>query len=158
MDSLEEYHTTKPSAVLSERLNPPKSVDKNPGRLENGFIDTFKFLVRETLNHAKDEISALRADKYSSFVLQVCPFYKIIVVNDSMYYEIWFIWSNKWFHLQTALKLSVGNDQELIHAISILLGGHEENVSQEKLIDSERKQEIMVLLGDPASSHLLEVH
>ncbi|XP_020104644.1 pumilio homolog 23 isoform X2 [Ananas comosus] len=127
LDSLEEYHTTKPSAVLSERLNPAKSVDKNPGRLENGFIDTFKFLVRETLNHAKDEISALRADKYSSFVLQ------------------------------TALKLSVGNDQELIHAISILLGGHEENVSQEKLIDSERKQEIMVLLGDPASSHLLEV-
>lgn len=59
--------------------------------------------------------------------------------------------------MQSALKLSVGDDQELLHAILILLGCYEENIAQENVIDNARKQEIIVLLEDTASSHLLEV-
>nr|XP_029123826.1 pumilio homolog 23 isoform X3 [Elaeis guineensis] len=129
LDSLEEFHVTKSSAVLAERLNcgPAQSSGKNSKNFQHGFAVTFKFLVRELLNHAKDEIATLRLNKYSSLVLQ------------------------------SALKLSVGDDQELLHAILIVLGCYEENIAQENIIDSARKQEIIVLLEDTASSHLLEV-
>ncbi|KAG1342562.1 pumilio [Cocos nucifera] len=136
LDSLEEFHVTKSSAVLAERLNcrPAQSSGKNSKNFQHRFAVAFKFLVRELLNHAKDEIANLRVDKYSSLVLQAC-----VPSHDS------------------ALKLSVGDDQELLHAILIVLGCYEENIAQENIIDCARKQEIMVLLEDTASSHLLEV-
>lgn len=52
--------------------------------------------------------------------------------------------------------MSVGDDQALLHAISILLGSDIEVVVG-KLIGTSEKQEIMDLLEDTASSHLLEV-
>ncbi|XP_008783356.2 pumilio homolog 23 isoform X1 [Phoenix dactylifera] len=129
LDSLEEFHVTKSSAVLAERLNcrPAQPSGNNSKNFQHGFAVTFKYLIREMLNHAKDEIATLRVNKYSSLVLQ------------------------------SALKLLVGDDQELLHAILILLGCYEENIAQENFIDSARKQEIMALLEDTSCSHLLEV-
>ncbi|XP_072991248.1 pumilio homolog 23 [Typha latifolia] len=126
LDSLEEFHVTKPSVVLAERLNPgpAQSVESNFKSFENGFPVVFKFLVSEILSRAKDEITSLRVEKYCSFVLQ------------------------------TVLKLSIGDDQQLLHTITIILGSHEEDIQQK---ESGRKQEIMLLVEDTASSHLLEV-
>lgn len=74
LDSSEEFHVTKSSAVLAERLNcrPAQSSGKNSKNFQHGFAVTFKFLVRKMLNHAKDEIATLRVNKYSSLVLQAC--------------------------------------------------------------------------------------
>lgn len=74
LSSLEEFHVSKPSSVLVERLNcmPAPPGGSIFGKLQNSFPDASKFLVQEILNNAKDEISILRADKYSSFVFQAC--------------------------------------------------------------------------------------
>ncbi|PKU60664.1 pumilio homolog 23 isoform X1 [Dendrobium catenatum] len=132
LGALEEFHVTKRSSVLAERLNskpgqPGGSVVRNP---QNSFPDTFKFLVQEILNNAKDEISTLRAEKYSSLVLQ------------------------------SLLKLLVVDDQVLVHTIMILLGCQEENFVENKFTDATKqklKGEVLGMLEDTASSHLIEV-
>ncbi|CAL9190243.1 pumilio homolog 23-like [Musa acuminata AAA Group] len=129
LDSLEEFHVSKPQAILAERLNsrPAQSGGSNSKNFQYGFPDIFKFLVSEMLNHAKDDIRSVRVNKYSSFVLQA------------------------------ALKLSVGDDQALSNAISILLGSDTKISEEGKFFSTSVKQEIMELLEDTASSHLLEV-
>jgi len=74
VDTLEEFHVTKPSAILAERLNftSAQPSGQNTKSSQHSFTAVFNFLVREMLNHAKDEIATLRVNKYSSFVLQVC--------------------------------------------------------------------------------------
>lgn len=54
------------------------------------------------------------------------------------------------------LKLSAGDDHELNHIISILLGYDEDDTAQKKDY-SEQKNKIVALLEDTAYSHLLEV-
>jgi nucleolar protein 9 len=54
------------------------------------------------------------------------------------------------------LKLSSGDDNELLHIISILLGYDEYNTLQKRDY-SEKKEEIVTLLEESAYSHLLEV-
>lgn len=73
LDSLEEFHLTKASSVLAERLNTKsyQSSNHNLNFHQQSFPILLKFLVRELLKHAKDEMPTLRANKYSSFVLQV---------------------------------------------------------------------------------------
>ncbi|KAG0469946.1 hypothetical protein HPP92_016046 [Vanilla planifolia] len=132
LNTLEEFHVTKPSAILMERLSftPAQPRGSIPKNLQNSFTDVFVFLVQETLNHVQAEISTLRSDRYSSFVLQ------------------------------SILKLLVGDDQALLHAILILLGCQEDNCLESKLSDSTHqkvKEVVMSLLEDTASSHLLEV-
>jgi len=92
LESLQDFHTTKRSAVLAERLScgTNQSGGHGPKNFENGFSDMFKSFVREMLHNAKADIANLRVDKNSSLVLQ------------------------------TALKLSSGDDNELHHIISIL--------------------------------------
>lgn len=132
LSSLEEFHVSKPSSVLVERLNcmpaqPRGSILRN---LQNSFPDTSKFLVQEILNNAKDEISTLRAEKYSSFVLQ------------------------------SLLKLLVEDDKVLLCVILILLGCQGENFVENKFTDATKqklKGEVLGMLEDTASSHLLEV-
>lgn len=129
VDTLEEFHGTKPSAVLAGRLNftPAQSYGQTNWNLQHCFMSAFSFLVRGMLKHAKEDITALRVNKYSSFVLQ------------------------------TALKLLVGDDQELLHAILIILGCEEKNRAQGNFIEAETKQGIIALLEDTAFSHLFEV-
>lgn len=55
------------------------------------------------------------------------------------------------------MKLSVGDDQALSNAISILLGSDTKISEEGKFFSTSVKQEIMELLEDTASSHLLEV-
>ena len=54
------------------------------------------------------------------------------------------------------LKLLAGDDHELKHIISILLG-YDEDDSALKKDYSEQKNKIVALLEDTAYSHLLEV-
>ncbi|KAG2549388.1 hypothetical protein PVAP13_9KG270613 [Panicum virgatum] len=128
LESLQDFHTTKRSAVLAERLScgTNQSGGHGPKNFENGFSDMFKSFVREMLHNAKADIANLRVDKNSSLVLQ------------------------------TALKLSSGDDNELHHIISILLG-YDDDDTVEKRDYSERKEEIVALLEESAYSHLLEV-
>lgn len=72
-ESLQDFHTTKRSTVLAERLScvtnqPSGHVPKN---FENGFSGMFRSFVREMLHNAKADIATLRVDKNSSLVLQV---------------------------------------------------------------------------------------
>ncbi|PKA61444.1 Pumilio like 23 [Apostasia shenzhenica] len=132
LDALEEFHVTKASSTLAERLNlmtpqPEKSILKN---LQNSFPDTFKFLVHEILMHVKDEMTTLRVDKHSSFVFQ------------------------------SMLKLLVGDEEELLHASLVLLGCQRVSFVENKFTEASKeklKQDVMGLLEDTASSHLLEV-
>ncbi|OEL18678.1 Pumilio-like protein 23 [Dichanthelium oligosanthes] len=128
LESLRDFHTTKRSAVLAERLScgTNQSGGHGPKNFEIGFLDMFKSFVREMLHNAKADIATLRVDKNSSLVLQ------------------------------TALKLSSGDDNELHHIISILLG-YDEDSTVEKRDYSEKKEEIVTLLEESAYSHLLEV-
>uniref|UniRef100_A0A0D3HD75 PUM-HD domain-containing protein n=1 Tax=Oryza barthii TaxID=65489 RepID=A0A0D3HD75_9ORYZ len=128
LQSLQDFHTTKRSAVLAERLScgSTRSGGSDPKNQGCGFSDIFKSFVREMLQNAKDDIASLETDKNSSLVLQ------------------------------TALKLSAGDDHELNYIISILLGFDEDDTAQKK-DRSEQKNEIIALLEDTAYSHLLEV-
>lgn len=58
---------------------------------------------------------------------------------------------------QTALKLLVGDDEELLRVIPVLLGCHEDTISEGKFIEPTAVQEIIDLLKDTAYSHLMEV-
>ncbi|KAJ1295632.1 hypothetical protein BS78_01G238200 [Paspalum vaginatum] len=128
LESLQDFHTTKRSAVLAERLScsTNQSSGRVPTNFENGFSAMFKSFVREMLHSAKADIATLRVDKNSSLVLQ------------------------------TALKLSFDDDNELHHIISILLGYDEDHTSLNEDC-SEKKEEIVTLLEETSYSHLLEV-
>lgn len=127
LESLRDFHTTKRSAILSERLScTNQSSGHVPNNFENGFSVMFKSFVREMLHSAKADIATLRVDKNSSLVLQ------------------------------TALKLSSGDDNELHHIISILLG-YDEDDTVLKRDCSGKKEEIVALLEESSYSHLLEV-
>ncbi|GJN20472.1 hypothetical protein PR202_gb07853 [Eleusine coracana subsp. coracana] len=128
LDSLQNFHTTKRSAVLAERLSCGSNQlgGHDPHKFENGFVDVFKSFVRQMLHHVKNDIATLCVDKNSSLVLQ------------------------------TALRLSSGDDNELHHMISILLG-YDEDDTIHKNDYSEKKSKIVSLLEETAYSHLLEV-
>ena len=72
-DSLEEYHVSKSSAILAERLNfkDSRSGGKSQWKSQCRFPEVFKVLVTEMLREAKDQVADLCVNKYSSFVLQV---------------------------------------------------------------------------------------
>ena len=72
-DSLKDFHTTKRSAVLAERLSCGSTTSgiQNPTNFEHGFSDMFKTFVRQMLQNAKSGISMLLTEKNSSLVLQV---------------------------------------------------------------------------------------
>lgn len=125
LSTLEEFHGKKPHALLAERLRnrSQQSSGHDPNIFQCGFTGIFKFLVREMLDRAKDEITSLRVNNYSSFVLQA------------------------------TLKLLVGDEQELLHAVQVLLSCDD----QGKFIEGVTKQDILALLEDTASSHLFEV-
>jgi nucleolar protein 9 len=73
LDSLQNFHTTKRSAVLAERLScgSNQSCAHDPQKFENGFLHVFKSFIRQMLHSAKSDIQTLCVDKNSSLVLQV---------------------------------------------------------------------------------------
>ncbi|KAK1280740.1 hypothetical protein QJS04_geneDACA004824 [Acorus gramineus] len=128
LDSMELFHVTKSSTVLAERLSDgSRQFSGKLLQFERGFPELLKFIVREMLKHAGDDIGTLRANKHSSFVLQ------------------------------TVLKLLVGDDQELMHVIPIVLGCSPEDNAGGKFIEVLTIEDVSDLLNDTASSHLVEV-
>ncbi|XP_068659243.1 pumilio homolog 23-like [Aristolochia californica] len=129
VDSLQDYHSTKTSTVLAGRLkiNFPHSGGNQLEHLQQGFPKLLKFLTEEMLKCAEEDLSTIRVNKYSSFVLQV------------------------------ALKLLVGDDEGLSRVIHILLCSNEENLCKGKFADIAEVHKIMELLKDTAYSHLMEV-
>ncbi|XP_043705717.1 pumilio homolog 23 isoform X1 [Telopea speciosissima] len=129
LDSTEEFHVTKSSSILAERLNfkSPQSFRNKVPHLQQGFPDLLRYLIAELLKCARGGIATLLVDEKSSYVMQ------------------------------TALRLLAGEDQELMHAIPILLGCSEKNIAKGKFIEASMVQDILATLKDTAYSHLMEV-
>ncbi|KAJ4958593.1 hypothetical protein NE237_025704 [Protea cynaroides] len=127
--SIEEFHVTKSSSILAERLNfkSTQSFGNKGPHLQQGFPDLLRYIIAELLKCARGDIATLLVDKYSSFVLQ------------------------------TALRLLAGDDQELMHVIPILLGCSEKNIVEGKFLEAIVVQDILPMLKDTAYSHLMEV-
>ncbi|KAL8113624.1 hypothetical protein AgCh_020811 [Apium graveolens] len=124
-----ESHGKKSSVVLAERLNlKPAHSDRNVSQQHSqGFPNLLIYLVKEMLNGAREDITTLQVDQYSSLVLQ------------------------------TALKMLSGNEEELLHVIPILLGCSMENIQEGKLIDNNAVHKLLSLMKEAAFSHLMEV-
>lgn len=118
-----DFHSKKSSSVLAHRLNfkSSRSHESESHGLQSGFPDMLKFLVSEILKAAKKDIEILQVDQYGSLVLQ------------------------------TALKLLVGYEQELLHAIPVILG------CKGNLIDNNVVKRLLSLMRETAFSHLMEV-
>ncbi|XP_058226935.1 pumilio homolog 23 isoform X2 [Rhododendron vialii] len=122
-------HKTKSSTILAQQLNSrPARVEINDSQyLQQGFPDQLKFLVSGMLNCSKEDILTLQTDQCSSLVLQ------------------------------TALKLLVGHEEELLHIIPVLLGCNMENVVEGNVIKITSVQNLLRLMKGTAYSHLMEV-
>ncbi|KAG2722487.1 hypothetical protein I3760_02G130300 [Carya illinoinensis] len=123
-----DFHVTKSSTVLAERLNLTASrVDRDYSHLQQGFPDLLKFLMSGMIKRTRKEIKTLQVDQFGSLVLQ------------------------------TALKLLAGNDEELLHAIPILLGCNKEAILEGNYIKMDIVRDVVKLMKEPAFSHLMEV-
>ncbi|KAL7599678.1 pumilio homolog 23 [Lactuca sativa] len=117
-----DFHSKKSSQVLAQRLNFKASrVDESGTHgLQMGFPDMLKFLVSEILKAARKDIEILQVDQYGSLVLQ------------------------------TALKLLAGYEDELLHAVPIILG------CKGNFIDKNVVKRLLSLMKETAFSHLME--
>ncbi|KAL3528538.1 hypothetical protein ACH5RR_007860 [Cinchona calisaya] len=124
-----EFHSTKSSSMLAERLNSRVSQrgDNNVGNLQQRFPELLQFLASEMLNSGRKDMAVLRVNQYSSLVLQ------------------------------TSLKLLAGQEQLLLHSIPIILGCSTENAIQGNLIENTAVQKLLSLMEKTAFSHLMEV-
>lgn len=70
---LEEFHSTKSSAGLAERLNLKAPHAKDNGSMQSLqiFPSLLKKFISEMLNAASEDILKLQVNQYSSLVLQV---------------------------------------------------------------------------------------
>ncbi|PKI34486.1 hypothetical protein CRG98_045123 [Punica granatum] len=124
-----ESHGTKSSAILAERLNLRASrADLNHMQTHGKeFPHLLKFLISKMLKCSKMDINALQVDQYGSLVLQ------------------------------TVLKLLAGDDEELLKIIPIILGCNKENNKEGNFIEMGVVQDILNLVKETSSSHLIEV-
>ncbi|GMI91711.1 pumilio 23 [Hibiscus trionum] len=124
-----EFHGTKGSKVLAERLNFKVShlheIDSQ--QFQQGFPNLLKFLVSGMVNCTREDMKTLQVDQYGSLVLQ------------------------------TTLKLLAGDDQELLQIIPVILGCNKQNLVEGKLIDTTIAGEIVEAMKETAFSHLMEV-
>lgn len=68
-----DFHVTKSSTVLAERLNFRASrIDRDYSHLQQGFPDLLKFLVSGMIKRTRKEIKTLQVDQFGSLVLQAC--------------------------------------------------------------------------------------
>ncbi|CAA0821179.1 Pumilio homolog 23 [Striga hermonthica] len=127
VDSL-EFHSTKSSVVLAERLNLKLSrFDSHEEQQNQSFPDQLKLLISELSNPSKIDIAVLQKNQYSSLVLQ------------------------------TALKLLAGEEDELSRIIPVLLGCHKDNVPHGNFMEAVPVKKVLRLVEDNAYSHLMEV-
>lgn len=124
-----DFHRAKPSQILAERLNLDAS-QSNRNNLPYHhpvFSELSKFLISGILGCSRKDLRILQTDQYSSLVLQ------------------------------TALRLLVGNDPELLQIISILLGSNKENAVEGDFIPMAVVHDVLNLMKETAYSHLMEV-
>lgn len=124
-----DFHRAKPSQILAERLNldASQSNRNNLSYHHPVFSELSKFLISGILACSRKDLRTLQTDQYSSLVLQ------------------------------TALRLLVGNDPELLQIISILLGSNKENVVEGNFIPMTVVHDVLNLMKETAYSHLMEV-
>lgn len=124
-----DFHRAKPSQILAERLNldASQSNRNNLSYHHPVFSELSKFLISGILACSRKDLRTLQTDQYSSLVLQ------------------------------TALRLLVGNDLELLQIISILLGSNKENVVEGNFIPMTVVHDVLNLMKETAYSHLMEV-
>lgn len=68
-----EFHSTKPSFVLAERLNMRSSkLENNDLQQHQSFPHQLTSLMSEMLNPLRVDIATIQLNQYSSLVLQVC--------------------------------------------------------------------------------------
>ncbi|CAI9114512.1 OLC1v1015251C2 [Oldenlandia corymbosa var. corymbosa] len=123
-----EFHSTKSSVVLAERLN-TRASQRSATDLQNipqRYPELLRSLVSEMLNSATKDM-VLQCNQYSSLVLQ------------------------------TALKLLAGEKQLLLQIVPIILGCSTENAAEGNLIPEAAVRRILNLVGKTAFSHLMEV-
>ncbi|KAJ7963364.1 pumilio-like 23 [Quillaja saponaria] len=123
-----QYNVKKSSTVLAERLNFKAMPLK--GDAATNLPGGFPDLLKFLISEMlkyAKEDNTLIVDQYSSLVLQ------------------------------TASKLLVGNDEELLHLIPVLLGCNEENIVEGNYIETTIAREVVKLLKENAFSHLMEV-
>lgn len=124
-----DFHRAKPSQILAERLNldASQSNRNNLSYHHPVFSELSKFLISGILACSRKDLRTLQTDQYSSLVLQ------------------------------TALRLLVGNDPELLQIISILLGSNKDNVVEGNFIPMTVVHDVLNLMKETAYSHLMEV-
>lgn len=124
-----EFRGAKASTALAARLNFKASrFDVNDSQsIHQGFPELFTCLVSGMINCTRENINTLPFDQYCSLVLQ------------------------------TALKLSAGNDDELLQMIPILLACNAENKGEGDLIEIDAVNDILESMKKTAYSHLMEV-
>ncbi|XP_010471257.1 PREDICTED: pumilio homolog 23 [Camelina sativa] len=125
-----ELYGTKSSKALAKRLN-LKTSQLDESNLEiphQGFPDVLKYLLSGLLSCSREDMKYLQVDQYSSLVLQ------------------------------TALRLMVKQDEELLEIIPLVLGCNSSNKKKEGFhIDTKAAKEILEPMKDNSFSHLVEV-
>ncbi|XP_043705721.1 pumilio homolog 23 isoform X4 [Telopea speciosissima] len=107
------------------------------------------------LQSCAKEFHQIAMDKSGSHVVETALRSLAVHIQDEGAYSVIGSTLNK--ICQTALRLLAGEDQELMHAIPILLGCSEKNIAKGKFIEASMVQDILATLKDTAYSHLMEV-
>ncbi|XP_024006655.1 pumilio homolog 23 isoform X2 [Eutrema salsugineum] len=125
-----ELHGAKSSKALAKRLNLKMSqLDENNEQFPHqGFPDVLKYLISGLLNCSREDMKYLQVDQFSSLVLQ------------------------------TALRLMLKQDEELLEIIPLILGCNSTSKKEEGVhIDTDVAKEILESMKDNSFSHLVEV-
>ncbi|CAN8235455.1 unnamed protein product [Cochlearia groenlandica] len=127
-----ELHGAKSSKSLAKRLNLKTSrIDEYNNNLQvphQGFPDVFSYLLSGLLSCSKDDMKYLQVDQYSSLVLQ------------------------------TALRLMLKQDEQLLEIIPLVLRCSDTSKEGEGIhIETSVAKDILESLKDNSFSHLMEV-
>ncbi|KAF8111247.1 hypothetical protein N665_0076s0234 [Sinapis alba] len=125
-----ELRGAKSSKALAKRLNLKMShLDENNLQFSHqGFPDVFTYLLSGIINCSREDMKYLQVDQYSSLVLQ------------------------------TALRLMLKEEDELLEVIPLVLGCNSANGQEEGVhIESDVAKDILESMKDNSFSHLVEV-
>ncbi|KAG9159042.1 hypothetical protein Leryth_018584 [Lithospermum erythrorhizon] len=122
-----EFHHTKSSTTLADRLNLRSYRREDIGHTQESFPDLLNSLVSGIISSAGKDLRTIRANQYSSMVLQTC------------------------------LKLIAGYEEQLLHLVPILLGCKAGNAVKGNWIQASDVQNILRSVEEMAFSRLMEV-
>ncbi|XP_057864011.2 pumilio homolog 23 isoform X2 [Cryptomeria japonica] len=131
LESLDKFHMRNNASTLASRLSgftfQSPTKQLNSAPLQ-AFPKLLKFTVSKILEYSRYRISVIRADTFGGLVFQ------------------------------TILRLLKGDDEAVVKVITVLLDCFENNALKEgKMLEDASRQNVLDLMMDPASSHLMEV-